>query len=57
MSLPSDAEIEPVLQKALDLQKPVVVDCEIPIDDKVLPMVAPGSSIDDVILSVDPISD
>jgi acetolactate synthase-1/2/3 large subunit len=57
MSLPADAEIEPILQKALDLNKPVVIDCEIPIDDKVLPMVAPGSSIDDVILSVDPISD
>jgi acetolactate synthase-1/2/3 large subunit len=57
LSLPADAEIEPVLTQALNLEKPVVIDCEIPIDDKVLPMVAPGSPIEDVILSVDPISD
>ncbi len=38
-----------VLQKAFDLNGPVVIDCEINIDDKVFPMVAPGSSIIDMI--------
>ncbi len=35
-----------VLQKAFDLNAPVVIDCEIAIDDKVFPMVAPGASIE-----------
>ncbi len=38
-----------VLKAALDLHAPVVVECEIPIDDKVYPMVAPGASIDDML--------
>ncbi|MGM0432780.1 MAG: biosynthetic-type acetolactate synthase large subunit [Spirochaetota bacterium] len=57
LQLSASDEIEPVLAKALEMKRPVVVDCEIPIDDKVLPMVAPGTPIEDVILSVDPISD
>ncbi len=35
-----------VLRKAFALNAPVVVDCEIAIDDKVFPMVAPGASIE-----------
>lgn len=50
-------DIRETLQKALEVKGPVLIDCEIPIDDKVLPMVAPGAPIEDVILSVDPISD
>lgn len=57
MTLGVDDDIAEVFQKALDVKGPVLIDCEIPIDDKVLPMVAPGTSIEDVILSVDPISD
>lgn len=38
-----------VLKAALDLHAPVVVECEIPIDDKVYPMVAPGASIEDML--------
>ena len=30
-----------------------VIDCEIPIDDKVLPMVAPGASINDMMGFID----
>ena len=37
-----------VIKAAFALNKPVVVDCEIPLDDKVLPMVAPGASISDM---------
>ncbi len=37
-----------VIKAAFALNRPVVVDCEIPLDDKVLPMVAPGASINDM---------
>lgn len=50
---PTDDAAE-VIRKALEVGGPVVVDCEIPIDDIALPMVAPGASIENVILSVDP---
>ena len=46
-----------IIRKALAVNGPVVVDCEVPIDDIALPMVAPGAGIEEVILSVDPISD
>ncbi len=46
-------DIAPVLKKALASSKPVVVDCEIPIDDKVFPMVPPGAPIEDLILDMD----
>jgi len=38
-----------VLQEAFNLNAPVVIDCEIPIDNKVFPMVAPGTSIAEMI--------
>jgi acetolactate synthase-1/2/3 large subunit len=38
-----------VLSAAIALNAPVVVDCEIPLDNMVYPMVAPGASIDDMI--------
>ncbi|MCF7941385.1 MAG: biosynthetic-type acetolactate synthase large subunit [Spirochaetia bacterium] len=56
MKLGLDDDIQTVLKAALEVGGPVLVDCEIPIDDVVLPMVAPGASIEDIILSVDPIT-
>lgn len=53
MRLRADDDAEAVLQSAFDLKAGVVVDCEIPIDDKVLPMVAPGASINDMMGFVD----
>lgn len=38
-------EIEPALQEALQSDVPVVIDCVIQEDDKVFPMVSPGSTI------------
>ncbi|MFA5571395.1 MAG: biosynthetic-type acetolactate synthase large subunit [Sphaerochaetaceae bacterium] len=38
-----------VLTAAFELNEAVVIDCEIPLDDKVYPMVAPGASIEDMI--------
>lgn len=42
-------EVEDVLRKALECKGPVVIECLIPIDDKVFPMVPPGKALEDVI--------
>jgi len=44
-----DDDPKTILQEALDLHAPVVIECEIPTDDKAYPMVAPGASIDDML--------
>ena len=41
-------EVMPALQEAVDYNGPVVIECIIDDDDKVFPMVAPGSSIAEV---------
>lgn len=56
LSMSETDDPETVIKKALEIGGPVLIDCEIPLDDKVLPMVAPGAPIEDVILSVDPIT-
>ena len=38
-------ELEPVLKEAMELDIPVVIDCQIHCDDKVFPMVSPGAAI------------
>ncbi len=43
-------EVVPTLTKALNQSKPVLVNCLIDKDDKVFPMVAPGASIEDVMI-------
>ena len=40
-------EVEPVIREAISLNIPVVIECRINSDDKVWPMVAPGSAIAD----------
>ena len=40
-------ELEPVLRKAVSINMPVVIDCQISCDDKVFPMVSPGAPIAD----------
>ena len=44
----SQDEFKEAFAKALTLDKPVVIDCQIDSDDKVWPMVAPGAAISDV---------
>lgn len=44
-----EADILPVLKKAFAERGPVLVDCKIGIDDKVLPMIPPGKSFDAII--------
>lgn len=40
-------ELESVLKEAMELDIPVVIDCQIHCDDKVFPMVSPGAAISD----------
>lgn len=42
-------EVVPTIRKAIELNRPVVINCEIHNDEKVFPMVAPGSGIDDIV--------
>ena len=44
------SQLEKALQ-SLPSGKPVVIDCRIDIDEKVLPMIPPGGSIKDIILN------
>ena len=41
-------EVAPALEKALAAGGPVVIECVIPKDDKVFPMVSPGAAISEV---------
>ena len=41
-------EFEPTLRKAMELGRPVVIDCIIDKDDKVFPMVPAGAAIEEV---------
>ena len=43
-------ELDDTLRKALEIKGPVIVNCLVDKDDKVLPMVAPGAPIDDLIM-------
>ena len=49
MTIAAEKYIEPVLWAALADNGPVLIDCKIGIDDKVLPMIAPGKSFDSII--------
>ena len=40
--------MEPAVRKAIDLKAPVVIECVIPEDDKVFPMVPAGAPIAEV---------
>lgn len=43
----SKEELKPVLEEAMNLDIPVVIECQIHCDDKVFPMVSPGAPIAD----------
>jgi len=43
----SKEELRPVLEEAIALNAPVVIDCQIHCDDRVYPMVSPGAPIQD----------
>ena len=50
----SQEEFKEAFSKALTLNRPVVIDCQIDSDDKVWPMVAPGAAISDCLLYTSP---
>ncbi len=41
-------EVGPAIEKAIELNTTVVIDCQIDCDDKVFPMVPAGAPIEDV---------
>ncbi len=49
MQIRKEDDPKPILQAALALGEAVLIDCEIPVDDKVYPMVAPGASIEEML--------
>ncbi len=49
MSVTSPGEVDNVLSKALDADRPVVINCEIDRDEKVYPIVPPGAGINELI--------
>lgn len=50
MNLEKKEDVEDVINKALQMNRPVIVNCVIDKDDKVYPMVAPGAGIDEIIV-------
>ena len=46
-------DAEAIIKAAVELNEAVVIECQIPTDDKVLPMVAPGASINDMMGFID----
>ncbi len=51
MRINSNNEIDGVIKEALELNAPVVIDCRISPDSNVLPMIPPGGSADDIIVT------
>lgn len=45
----NEEELETALNKAFSTNEPVILDCHVGIDEKVLPMVPPGKAIEDII--------
>jgi len=51
LTIENEAEAESKLKEAIDYDGPVLVHCRIDSDEKVLPMVPPGDSIDRLVMS------
>ncbi|HOE89444.1 MAG TPA: biosynthetic-type acetolactate synthase large subunit [Sphaerochaeta sp.] len=49
MRIAKEQDPLPILKEAFALNEAVVIDCEIPTDDKAYPMVAPGASIEEML--------
>ncbi len=52
MTIRREEEIRPVLRQALELGRPVLVNCHIGQDENVLPMVPAGASVEDPLLDM-----
>lgn len=49
MRINTKDEIKSVLQKAVDMNKPVLIDCRISPDENVLPMIPPGKTVNEIV--------
>lgn len=49
MRITKPEQVKEVLQQAVNLNKPVVVDCQISPDENVLPMIPPGKTINEIV--------
>lgn len=49
MTIAKTEEIKPVLEKAVALNAPVVIDCKISPDANVLPMIPPGKTVNEIV--------
>ncbi len=49
MEIKKPEEVDEILKKAIEANRPVVINCELGMNDNVFPMVAPGAAIDEVI--------
>lgn len=47
----SEVELKEILDNHFDDNKPILIDCYIDMDNKVLPMIPPGGSINEIIIS------
>ncbi len=52
MRINTKADIKSVLQKAVELKKPVVIDCRISPDENVLPMIPPGKTVNEIVIEM-----
>ena len=46
----NESELEPIIKKAFMQNEPFVIDCKIDINDRVLPMIPPNGTFDDLII-------
>ncbi len=49
-NITKNEEVEEILKKAMDVNGPVVINCEIDRDEMVLPIVPPGKNIEDLVM-------
>ena len=52
MTIEKKEDIKTVLQQAVELNKPVVIDCRISPDENVLPMIPPGKTVNEMVIDM-----
>ncbi len=53
LKIERDSEVDAVLKQALDMHRPVVIDCRISPDDNVLPMIPPGGTVEQIVTEME----
>ena len=52
MTIEKKEDIKTVLQQAVELNKPVIIDCRISPDENVLPMIPPGKTVNEMVIDM-----